>query len=93
MCCDLHVLSLPRLLCLIRILRFEARQCWHEYWACRRLVQLTCAGGRHASQPGAVGPSGQAGPPGAFETGREAAARELLFNRIAPVYDQVRASP
>jgi len=45
--------------------------------------------GRHASQPGAVGPSGQAGPPGAFETGREAAARELLFNRIAPVYDQL----
>jgi hypothetical protein len=30
------------------------------------------------------------GPQGAFSPGQEAAARQKLFNRIAPVYDEVR---
>eukprot|EP00884_Botryococcus_braunii_P007984 jgi/Botrbrau1/17187/Bobra.0157s0078.2 len=30
-----------------------------------------------------------AGPPGAFTEGEEASARQVLFNRIAPVYDQL----
>jgi hypothetical protein len=29
------------------------------------------------------------GPEGAFQPGQEAAARQQLFNRIAPVYDEV----
>ncbi len=29
------------------------------------------------------------GPAGAFTAGNEAAARQQLFNRIAPIYDQV----
>jgi len=32
----------------------------------------------------------QAGPSGAFVAGQEGAARQQIFNRIAPVYDQVR---
>lgn len=30
-------------------------------------------------------------PPGAFTEGEEGAARQLLFNQISPVYDEVRA--
>jgi len=32
---------------------------------------------------------GRAGPEGAFESGQESEARRKLFNRIAPVYDDV----
>ena len=35
----------------------------------------------------------QAGPSGAFVAGQEGAARQQIFNRIAPVYDQVRHGP
>lgn len=45
------------------------------------------------ARPGRFRPlsvSGQAGPEGAFEPGQESEARRTLFNRIAPVYDDVR---
>ena len=47
----------------------------------RCAVSTVCVATSTAEQPG---------PSGAFVAGQEGAARQQIFNRIAPVYDQVR---
>lgn len=51
----------------------------------RRSIPVQCSSS--FNENGATNNRG--GPAGAFTTGSEAAARQQLFNRIAPIYDQV----
>ncbi|KAI8464320.1 MAG: ubiE/COQ5 methyltransferase family-domain-containing protein [Monoraphidium minutum] len=61
-------------------------------FAARTDLQPAAAAAPQASQPSTSGrpdTGGVPGPRGAFEPGQESAARQQLFNRIAPVYDEL----
>jgi hypothetical protein len=74
--------------------RAQRRQ-WRDTqaWAARTELQSATTSAAQPSTSGRFDGEELPGPQGAFQPGQEAAARQQLFNRIAPVYDEVRRTP